>query len=155
MKGCEYSDDLKIVDRSNKNKENNEMMYEINEDYLLAGNPQTNGRVLNELAKSEDLKVRKRVAENPSSCLATLYRLLFDSEADVRLSLSYNQYVPEFFIEHLVYDPDDDVRFALAENSRLTQELLTILVNDENPYVASRASKSLKQTCCGPSGCAA
>lgn len=151
----EVIDKTKLVDRSNTKAEREFILHKKGNDYLIAGNPNTDGKLLHELSNSESEKIRKRVAENPSTCLATLFRLLFDTSADVRLALSENPSVPEFFIVHLVNDIDDDVRFGLAENPNLPYKLLVELAFDDNPYVATRAKRTVEQIQCLAGLCAA
>ncbi|HEY9678833.1 MAG TPA: hypothetical protein V6C76_12555 [Drouetiella sp.] len=43
----------------------------------------------------------------------------------------------------LVQDPNPDVRFCLAENYDINPEILRALSEDENPYVANRAQKTI------------
>ena len=71
MKNTGVTDDMKLVDRSNTQREIKEMSNQVEEDYLRASNPNTSGRILNDLAKSEDPNIRNQVAENPNSCRAT------------------------------------------------------------------------------------
>lgn len=49
----------------------------------------------------------------------------------------------------LAHDPCCDVRFALAENHNIDCEILAALANDENPYVAWRARKTIKRLTIG------
>jgi len=42
-----------------------------------------------------------------------------------------------------------DVRFALAENHNIDSDILATLAEDENPYVAWRARKTLKRLTIG------
>ena len=45
----------------------------------------------------------------------------------------------------LAHDPCCDVRFALAENHNIDCDILATLADDENPYVAWRARKTIKR----------
>lgn len=125
---------------------------EIDGDYLIAGNPKTDSKVLDELSDSQDHNIRMRVAENQGSCGSTLYRLLFDEHPEVRLALLENEKTPPFFNDYLVNDSDSDVRFTLAGDQRLPVRLLRKLVSDTNPYVSEKAKttidKKKRNLCC-------
>jgi hypothetical protein len=45
----------------------------------------------------------------------------------------------------LAQDPCCDVRFALAENHNIDCDILAALADDENPFVAWRARKTIKR----------
>lgn len=49
----------------------------------------------------------------------------------------------------LAHDPCCDVRFALAENHNIDCDILAALVDDENPFVAWRARKTIKRLTVG------
>ena len=49
----------------------------------------------------------------------------------------------------LAKDSCCDVRFALAENHNIDSDLLALLADDENPYVAWRARKTIKRLSVG------
>ncbi|MFA7341043.1 MAG: hypothetical protein WC028_29940 [Candidatus Obscuribacterales bacterium] len=49
----------------------------------------------------------------------------------------------------LANDLSCDVRFALAENHNIDSDILAILAEDENPYVAWRARKTIKRLTIG------
>ena len=68
-------------------------------DYIMAGDPELPAIVLNGLSRSTKPAIRARIAENPSTPVGTLLRLLIDQEPDVRLSLSYNKNLPQMFLK--------------------------------------------------------
>jgi hypothetical protein len=43
----------------------------------------------------------------------------------------------------LAVDVNADVRLAVAENHNISRDVLILLLDDENPYVADRARKTL------------
>ncbi|CAN5149422.1 hypothetical protein BH11CYA1_BH11CYA1_28510 [soil metagenome] len=49
----------------------------------------------------------------------------------------------------LAKDPHCDVRMALAENHNIDSDILALLADDENPYVAWRARKTIKRLSVG------
>jgi hypothetical protein len=110
-------------------------------DYLLAGH--TSNINLEELSNSLNHAVRARVAENPSTPLRVLVRLLRDANREVRISLSQNHAIPITLLKHLAQDHDPDVRYNMAADPTLPKTILQILITDENPYVAHRAAQSL------------
>lgn len=81
-------------------------------------------------------------AETPDRVLR---RLCDEGDTLVRQALAENSNVPIDVIWRLVKDPDCDTRYVLAENPNVGMEVLTMLVEDDNPYVASRAQKTLKR----------
>jgi hypothetical protein len=50
---------------------------------------------------------------------------------------------PEVLLLLLAADVDVDVRLALAENNNMPKSVLQLLATDENPYVSSRAQRTL------------
>jgi uncharacterized protein YqfB (UPF0267 family) len=110
--------------------------------YILAGDPTISPLLLEELAQSHCANVRGRVAENPSTSLAVLLYLTHDPSEEVRISLTYNAH--ELPLSVLANDKSVDVRYALAENHYAPQEVLRSLSHDDNPYVATRARRTLE-----------
>jgi hypothetical protein len=112
-------------------------------EYIIAGNSHTEPEVLDKLALSSCENVRRQVAENPATNLATLMLLLGDKSPEVRLALTYNRFLPATYLEWLSRDESDDLRFAMAENPHIPSHILESLSQDSNPYVANRAQKTL------------
>jgi hypothetical protein len=113
------------------------------ERYLLAGSSDTAIEILIALAGDTSARVRRRVAENPHAPTSLLIKLAQDADPDVRLALAENSSTPEEIIRALAKDEHLDVRFGLAENYRAPLVVLHMLVDDNNPYVAARAEKTL------------
>lgn len=112
----------------------------------IAMSPFTPQSVLNFLAKTADNMVVRRVAENYSTHVATLTRLVRHHSPDVRMAVGEHHDVPEPLLQILARDPDSDVRYSLAENPTMPATVLEILSSDENPYVAARAQRTLELT---------
>jgi hypothetical protein len=112
---------------------------------VLAGRPTTAAPILNFLATSADLRVVQRVAENPSTHVATLTRLVRHHSSAIRMAVSEHPSTPEVLLQILARDEDADLRFALAENYNMPRAVLETLEQDENPYIAARASRTLAE----------
>jgi len=83
----------------------------------IADNSATPAHILHELATSCDVGVRMAVADNRNSLVPTVMLLALDQ--------------------------DSDLRYALAENHNIDAKVLELLSDDTNPYVASRAKRTL------------
>jgi len=118
-------------------------LFESDDVYIVAGYTTLNPRQLAILAYCGSSKIRARIAENPATPLWLLYHLSQDEDPSVRAMLAENVSVPMQLLESLAQDKSCDVRFTLAENPKMPLEILQILLEDENPYVASRAGKTV------------
>ena len=106
--------------------------------YVTAGTT-WDEELLRDLARSELVSIRMRVAENPRTPLFTLLLLSRDPRKEVRLALIENPKVTYSIVCNLAKDDDVDIRYALAENPFLPVSVLCFLCEDDNPYVAWRA----------------
>ncbi len=113
--------------------------------YIAAGDPRISELCVEKLASSNDPLIRRRIAENPSPPIQILFKLLNDEHSDERLGVSFNPIGQRPFLDELVADNDGDVRYGLAENAALPMNLIQKLANDENPYVAQRARKTVNR----------
>lgn len=95
-------------------------------DEYIAANKLTPVSTLAILSKSSNFEIRLAVAENISTSLCTLLEM--------------------------AKDKDLDLRFTMAENANLPIAVLTILSEDDNPYVACQAERTLSQIRKGSSG---
>jgi CheY-like chemotaxis protein len=111
--------------------------------YILAGNPNTPPDVLVELAGHPSERIRSHVAENASTPVNTLETLARDLSVEVRMSVAYNRKTPAPILEQLSTDDSLDVLFRIASASYTPARLLEKLATSQNPYVASRAKKTL------------
>lgn len=88
----------------------------------LSKYPGTPTYILERLAKCTSSEIRMAVGDHPNTSLEVLW-LLTD-------------------------DHDVDVRFSLAENHNLDLGVLSQLTQDSNPYVATRAQKTIARVRC-------
>lgn len=118
----------------------------IKKQYIRAG-ASIDQMVLRKLARNKDRNVRRRVAEN-SNCPADLLDVLStDEDYEVRIAVAENENCPPGVLLKLVQDPCTDVRYSMAsfpswKFAASATELLRMLQEDENPYVAARALMS-------------
>lgn len=127
----------------------------VHPDYISAGSDQTPTHELIRLARSTAGVVRRRVAENPRTPLIALIKLSYDRDPDVRIGVCDNASTPAGLLMLLAGNNCVDVRYAIAENSQVPSQILRVLARDENPYVADRATRTLKSNECGDRVCAA
>lgn len=118
----------------------------------IATNPNTNPHLLDQLASSAPKHVLMHIAGNPRTSATTLLRLATHAEADVRAVAGEHQRTPRAALFLLAQDSDADVRYSLAENHNIAVEILEVLVQDDNPYVSSRAQRTLERVSSGTTG---
>lgn len=109
----------------------------------IASNPGTSPFILETLARTANTAVLELVASNPSTPVRTLVQLACHISPQVRVAVSEHKGTPKEVIWKLSKDEDADVRYELAENHLLPEDVLKKLAEDENPYVASRAQRTL------------
>jgi hypothetical protein len=76
----------------------------------LAGSPAASRQLLASLAKSSDVTIRSRVAQNPLAPGAVAEALANDPEASVRMGVHKNTKLSHATLERLLADPDPKVR---------------------------------------------
>lgn len=113
--------------------------------WLLANNPNTPPQVLDSIIASNHLGLIRRVAEHPRLSLPSLEALCSHTDAQVREAVSENPNLPPSLMWTLAQDASEDVRFRLAESYTVDQEVLSYLMEDENPYVAQRARQTMRR----------
>ena len=118
---------------------------------MLACNPDTPPPVLEHLAKDDSADVLERVAENPGTPGGTLARLAWHHTPSVRCSVTENHNTPEESFWLLAFDDCADVRYMLAESAHVPEDILRRLTEDDNPYVALRAQKTVDRMVAGKS----
>lgn len=111
--------------------------------FRLANAPTTSAEVLEILSHRDVVSVVEAVAANRSTAQDTMAWLLKHPDKKVRIGLIDNPNLPYSMQRRLVFDPDADVRYALAENHNVVRQVIEALLNDENPFVACRAQKTL------------
>lgn len=104
---------------------------------------------IDQVLENSDWCMVLRIAENSSTPPRVLERLVEYPNIDVRIALADNSATPEDVLVLLARDLDHDVRYALAENHNVPKKVLEILGVDENPYVSSRAQKTMARLACG------
>lgn len=136
------------IDRHNRNSECGEvtlMSYRRANALMLmvGGNPQTPQNVLSQLAREDDPDLLEQIAENPNTHPRTLIYLAAFPQARVRIAVSYNPHCPRAIMRALSADHDADVRYTIAANPLVSEEILENMLEDENPYIAARATETL------------
>ncbi len=111
--------------------------------WLLAINPNTPPPVLDHLTNNAPSTLLERIAEHPRAHSVTLSRLANHEDSQVRAAVAENMNTSMKTIWKLVRDPSADVRLRLAESYTVPIAVLKVLLEDENPYVADRAQKTL------------
>lgn len=114
-------------------------------DRIIATSSKTTPDVLEALARTASPAILELIAGNVNCAPSLLKKLAQHKAAQVRLSVAENSQTNLETLWQLMSDEDADVRFGLAENHRLPDLVLKALSEDENPYVACRASKTLER----------
>jgi hypothetical protein len=109
----------------------------------MASHPETPKEVLQFLSTFRDERLDVRIAENPQASAFTLTGLATSPERSVKIAVAEHPNTPPETIAILAEDADLDLRYAMAENPHLSTAILEKLGTDENPFVASRAQKTL------------
>ena len=112
-------------------------------EYVAAGNQETSREDLDQLARSGEFQIRRRVAENPNCPTGALQILANDEHPEVRSNVARNPKATFEMLRMLAKDFSLNVRFALAEEQNLPRPILRMLSRDDNPYIADRAKVSL------------
>jgi hypothetical protein len=118
---------------------------EIVSDRIIATSTKTAPDVLEALSRTASPMILELIASNSNCPASLLKRLTKHSSAQVRLAAAENNTTNIETLWHLINDEDSDVRFGLAENHRLPELILRALCEDDNPYVACRAAKTLER----------
>lgn len=118
---------------------------DIVSDRILATSLKTTPDVLEALSRTASPIILELIAGNANCAPSVLNKLAKHPSANVRLATAENSHTSIETLWMLVMDEDADVRFGLAENHRLPEAILKALSEDENPYVVSRAAKTLER----------
>ncbi|MDR3614921.1 MAG: hypothetical protein P4L53_15280 [Candidatus Obscuribacterales bacterium] len=113
--------------------------------WLLAINPNTPAPILEHLAKDQHIGLLERIAEHPRTHVTTLLRLSAHEDAQVRAACTENNNLSIKTIWRLARDNSADVRLRMAESYTVPLAVLRVLCEDENPYVAHRAAKTIQK----------
>lgn len=111
--------------------------------FAAAVNPTTPAKVLANLAGEAPDWILERIAENPGTPAETLSKLATHCCASIRAAVAGNNNTLLDVLLELVQDESSDVRYSIAENHNMPVGILESLRTDENPYVASRAHRTL------------
>lgn len=111
--------------------------------YLLAINPNTPPPVLEHLTRNAPIPLLERIAENPRTHSTTLARLATHEDFQVRAAVAENLNTSIKTIWKLARDVHADVRFRVAECYCVPLVVLKVLAEDDNPFVAHRAQKTV------------
>lgn len=109
----------------------------------LVHDPETSGSILHELCDVLPDFLLERVAEHRGTEPRTLVRLSMHNDANIRAAVCENPNTPPDVLLYLLNDECADVRYSMAENHNLAPNLLDALCEDDNPYVSSRAQKTV------------
>ncbi len=97
-----------------------------------------------EVFRNAGPKVRRKLAESPSTPEDILLALAMDSDPTVRAGLAKNRAVPLAMLEQLASDDDVSVRLKLAEESALPPHILRRLCQDLDPQVQVQAQATFE-----------
>lgn len=118
---------------------------DIVNDRIIATSLKTTPDVLEALSRTASPMILELIAGNANCAPSLLNKLAKHPSAHVRLATAENSHTSLETLWILVTDEDADVRFGLAENHHLPDAILKALSEDENPYVVSRAVKTLER----------
>lgn len=85
----------------------------------------------------------ERMAVDPQTPFELLQHIAHHPFSEIRALVADNSKAPVEVLWALAADADVNVRYELAENPRVPREILGHLSNDDNPYVACRAQKTM------------
>jgi len=92
--------------------------------------------------REQGVQLLVRIADSVRAT-KTLEQLSQHKHSDVRIAVSDNPCTPQQVMLNLAADLDLDVRYAVAENPHAPLAALLLLEDDTNPYIASRATKTI------------
>lgn len=118
---------------------------EIVSDRIIATSSKTAPDVLEALSRTASPMILELIAGNANCAPSLLNKLAKHPSAQVRIAAAENHHTSLETLWQLVKDEDADVRFGLAENHRIPEPILNALSEDENPYVACRARKTIER----------
>jgi hypothetical protein len=111
--------------------------------WLIAVHPESPGAMLQVIAEQCSEGFVERVAENQNTWPSTLRQLASHDSARVRAAVAQNSNTPCDVLFVLACDESVDVRYMIADGIQGDVKLLEQMLDDENPYVVSRAKRSL------------
>jgi hypothetical protein len=138
----EFDLKLQLLDKANSNQVA----------YILAGHPSLSPAARIRLSRDKDRNVRRRIAESKQTSIDVLQALSCDPESEVRLAIADNPSTPDYILEQLAADEDLDVRYGIAENANAPPQILMLLADDTNPYISTRAKRTIARSGGIPTG---
>jgi hypothetical protein len=111
------------------------------EDYCEAPRPEISWSSL----QTADLELKIKLAESKLSHATTLGVLSHDADERIRAAVADNPSTPGMTLLRLARDKSDDIRYQLAENHNVPVQVLLVMIDDDNPYVRTRAERTLKR----------
>lgn len=112
-------------------------------DYINAGSADIPRSELTKLALSPNSRVRLRVAENHRTPTNTLMLLAYDESVYVKIAVAANPNTPRKTASEIASSDCVMTRLGLAEEASTPKYILDKLAQDENPYVAFQADKTI------------
>ncbi|MGE0266322.1 MAG: response regulator [Candidatus Obscuribacterales bacterium] len=110
----------------------------------LAANPGTDSGILRIISKETRFEsILVTIAENRSTPVDVLSRLVNHASSEVRIGVADNPECTVEILQILKGDLSVDVRYSLADNHNIPLRILHDLAEDDNPYVADRALRTL------------
>lgn len=95
------------------------------------------------VSTAEDREFLLQVSEHENTSPSILELLSKHSDPDIRCAVAVHRNTSIPVLHKMVLDEDPTVRYQLAECIHIEPEILAFLCEDENPYVACRAFKTL------------
>lgn len=109
------------------------------DDYRVKYNLVTNSdlpvAVLKRLTKDEDWRIREGAGRHHNTSIDLIEKLVKDKSVNVRRSVVQHHAITRRLLEILSKDPDEYVRASVAYNQRTSVNLLRKLANDKSPHV--------------------
>lgn len=109
----------------------------------IAANPDTPESILMLLITYSTAEIIERIAENPKAGPGIVRTLASHPLPRIRSAVCDHKSLKAEIIWRLAMDSEADVRYAVAENANVPHSVLKMLSEDENPYVANRAARTL------------
>ncbi|QBD79409.1 hypothetical protein EPA93_26845 [Ktedonosporobacter rubrisoli] len=106
----------------------------------IARNPRTSPQLLEELASSQAMEVRRAAAQHPQLTTEAIMVLALDEAAQVRAAIAARHHLTPEHYQQLATDSDQRVRAALARNSHTPQAILSGLAADAQAQVRAAAA---------------
>jgi len=87
----------------------------------------------------------KELAEHQDTSSYTLGELAAHADIDVRTAVADQKHTLRATMMILAKDVSADLKYAIAENHNIHADVLNMLTEDDNPFVAHRARRTLER----------